>query len=193
MERWLIFIQISPDLLSYTTWNSLSMATDRKRKYRANMYSDPDLAGTENDNPWLISTFFKSWENSRCNNVNHHLLRYCNFFRYRLKFGCSKYQKGVGGCHVHVGLWPPPLPSPHIYTLQTMFSLEPPSQNFLSGSANGMDGSCNLYTKVSEVCQFFSFLNIKLYIFKIENQPFAKNRKKVHYVTNGPIFKDLDR
>lgn len=27
------------------------MATDRKRKYRANMYSDPDLAGSENDNP----------------------------------------------------------------------------------------------------------------------------------------------
>lgn len=30
------------------------MATDRKRKYRANMYSDPDLAGSEKDNPWLI-------------------------------------------------------------------------------------------------------------------------------------------
>lgn len=32
------------------------MATDRKRKYRANMYSDPDLAGSENDNLWLSST-----------------------------------------------------------------------------------------------------------------------------------------
>lgn len=129
MERWLIFIQISPDLLSYTTWNSLSMATDRKRKYRANMYSDPDLAGTENDNHWLISTFFKSWENSRCNNFNHHLLRYCNFFRYRLKFGCSKYQKGVGGCHVHVGLWPPPPLPTHIHfpsnPLPRIFCLDP--------------------------------------------------------------------